>query len=150
MARELRVWSPTRELERFSRDFDELFTRFLGSSETTFAAPPIESFIEGGRLIVRADLPGVDPKDVDVTVTGNILRIKGSRHYEHEDKGRDFLRREVRYGSFERSLTLPTGVDADQIRASYRNGVLELTVPIPASVGARKVPVEIAPSIKKG
>ena len=149
MVRELQVWSPMRELERFRRDFDDLFTRFLGGSETALGGPPIESFVDGNRLVVRADLPGVEPKDVEVTLTGNILKIKGSRRSEHESRGRDFMHREVSYGSFERSLTLPEGVKADQVKASYHNGVLELEVPMPESMAVRKVPVEIAPAEAK-
>jgi HSP20 family protein len=146
MARELQIWSPMRELERFRRDFDDLFARFLGASDISLSGPPIESFVDGNRLVVRADLPGVDPKDVEVTLAGNVLTIKGSRRSEHENKGRDFLHREVSYGSFERSLTLPEGVKADQVKASYRNGVLELEVPMPEALAVRKVPVEIAPA----
>jgi HSP20 family protein len=149
MARELQVWSPMRELERFRREFDDMFARFLGGRETALSGPPIESFVDGDRLIVRADLPGVDPKDVEVTVTGNILTLKGTRRYEHESKERDFIHREVSYGSFERSLTLPEGIKAEQVKASYRNGVLELTVPMPQSMAARKVPVEIGPGETK-
>ncbi len=148
MAKELRVWSPFHELERFRRDFDDLFNRFLGSGPTApgrrdLPAPPIESFTEGDKLIVRADLPGIEPKDVDISVIGNTLVLRGSRESTKEHKERDFTHREVTYGSFERSLTLPEGVRADQIKASYRNGVLELTIALPAEVSTRRVPIEV-------
>ncbi len=144
MAWELQAWSPFRELERFRRDFDELFDRFFGSAQPALTRPAIESYVEDDRLVVRADLPGVDPKDVEVTVTGNILTIRGSRKSEKETKNRDYLHREVSYGTFERSLTLPEGVKAEEVKASFQNGVLELSIPVPQRLAARKIPVEIA------
>lgn len=148
MANEPQVWSPLRELDRFRRDFDDLFDRFLGGRMGPMASkgaesPVLESFIDDGKLIIRADLPGIDPKDVEITVTGDTLMLRGKREQQREEKGRNYLHREVVYGSFERSLRLPAGVKADQVRAAYRNGVLELTVPVPTEARPRKVPVEI-------
>lgn len=147
MAKELQQWSPFRELERFRRDFDDLFDRFFGgaapSTWQSAAAPKIESFVEAGNMIVRVDLPGVDSNDVEVSVTGDDLTIRGVRKASEERKGRDFIHREVAYGSFERSLTLPKGIKTEDIRASYQNGVLELTIPIPKESATRKVPIQI-------
>lgn len=148
MARSLQPWSGWQDLSRFRRDFDELFNRILGSGVATpvyerATVPAVESLIEGNRVVVRADLPGIDPKDIEVTVAGNTMTIRGSRRQRQEEKDRDFLHREVYYGSFERSLTLPEGVQADQVKASYRDGVLELTAPLPAQQASRKVPIEI-------
>ena len=147
MANEPRAWSPFRELERFSRDFDDLFDRFLGgrlSRQSPGDGPALESYVDSGKLVVRADLPGVDPKDVEITATGDQLTIRGKREQQREEKGRDFLHREIAYGSFERTVKLPGGVNPDQIKASYRNGVLELTVPLPEQARMRTVPVQSA------
>ncbi len=152
MPKTLQVWSPFRELDQFRRSFDDMFDRLLGSWTPGEAmrgmmgmgmAPVIESFVEHDKVVIRADLPGVDPKDVDVTVTGDTLTIRGKRERTHEGEGRDYLHREVTYGSFERSITLPAGVNPDQIKAAYKNGVLELTAPVPKELSPRKVPVTI-------
>ncbi|HZO81250.1 MAG TPA: Hsp20/alpha crystallin family protein [Candidatus Binataceae bacterium] len=148
MANQPQVWSPLKELDRFRRDFDDLFDRFLGGRAGPLFAragdyPPLESFIDNGELVIRADLPGVDPKDVEITVAGDTLTIRATREQQREEKTRNYIHREVSYGSIERSLQLPEGVNPDEIKASYRNGVLELTAPVPREVSARKVPIEI-------
>jgi HSP20 family protein len=148
MANEPQVWSPLKELDRFRRDFDDLFDRFLGGRmgpmmSKSAQSPALESFIDDGKLVIRVDLPGIDPKDVEVTVSGNALTLRGKREQQHEEKGRNYLHREVAYGSFERSLRLPAGVRADQVKAAYRNGILELTIAVPTETAPRKVPVEI-------
>lgn len=148
MANQPQVWSPLKELDRFRRDFDDLFDRFLGGRTGPLLTragdyPALESFIDNGKLVVRADLPGVDPKDVEITVAGGTLTIRATREQQREDKTRNYIHREVSYGSIERSLQLPEGVNPDEIKASYRNGVLELTAPVPKEVSARKVPIEI-------
>jgi HSP20 family protein len=146
MANDPKPWSPLRELDRFRRDFDDLFDRFLGGRLTrpssAGGAPPLESFVDNGRFVVRADLPGVDPKDVEITATGDQLTIRAKREQRHEEKDRDFLHREVTYGTFERVIKLPGGVNPDNIKASYSNGVLELSVPLPEQARTRKVPIE--------
>jgi HSP20 family protein len=145
MANEPQAWSPFRELDRFRRDFDDLFDRFLGgrlSRQSSGGEPALESYVANGKLIVRADLPGIDPKDVEITATGDQLTIRGKREQQSEEKGRDFIHREVAYGSFERIVKLPSGVNPDEIKASYNNGVLELTVPLPEQSQTRKVPVQ--------
>jgi HSP20 family protein len=134
-------------LDRFRRDFDDLFDRFLGgrlSRPSAGGGPVLESFVENGRFVVRADLPGVDPKDVEITATGDQLIIRGRREQHHEEKGRDFIHREVSYGTFERMIKLPGGVNPDNIKASYSNGVLELSVPLPEQSRTRKVPIQTA------
>jgi HSP20 family protein len=150
MPKDFQQWSPLRELEHFRRDFDEVFERFFGKGlssafSSAAAMPKIESYIEGDKMIVRADLPGADPKDVEVSVTGETLTLRGTRAAREEKKGRDFVYREVSSGSFERSLPLPKGVRADDIKASYQHGVLELTIPIPHDMTPRKVPIQVQP-----
>src|SRR5579884_4299505 len=120
MASDTQSWSPFRELDRFRRDFDDVFDRFLGrrfSRQEQTPHPPLESYVESGNLVVRADLPGVDPKDVEITASGDQLTIRGKREQKHEEKGRDFMHREVVYGSFERVIKLPGGVNCSLARA---------------------------------
>jgi HSP20 family protein len=145
MADEPQAWSPFRELDRFRRDVDDLFDRFLGGRLTRSSqgsVPALESFVDNGKFVVRADLPGVAPKDVEITATGDQLTIRGKREQRQEERGRDFIHREVTYGSFERVIKLPGGINPDEIKASYTNGVLELTVPLPQQVRTRRVPIQ--------
>jgi HSP20 family molecular chaperone IbpA len=75
--------------------------------------PRVESFIEGDKLIVRAELPRIDPKNIEVTAVGNMLTIRASKEERHEDKERDFLRQEIAYGKIERSIPLPPGTTGE-------------------------------------
>ncbi len=149
MANVPQLWpSAFKDLGQLRREFDEVFERVLGHrafdrESMRAATPAIESYVDKDTLVVRADLPGIDPKDVEVSVVGNNLVIRGQRESKKEEKGRDYYHREISYGSFERSIPLPEGVKADQIKASYKNGVLELSAPLPKEAAARKVPVAI-------
>ncbi|MBI5875629.1 MAG: Hsp20/alpha crystallin family protein, partial [Deltaproteobacteria bacterium] len=105
--------------------------------------PTVESFVKEGNLVVRCEVPGMDPKDIDISIVGNTLTIKGERKASKEAKREDYLLSEVHYGSFERTLTLPEGVRADNIRANYKNGILEVTMPAEKAALPRKVTVEV-------
>ena len=154
----LEKWRPSTDLDRFRSEFDELldrfgfdrdwFDRFPGRNlftdkETGTMRPAIESRIEDGKFIVRTDLPGVDPKNVDIKVVGGMLTVKGSREEKTETKKADYLRREIRYGSFERSISLPEGIKGDDLKATYHDGVLELTAPMPKEALPKEVKIQI-------
>ena len=142
------------DLFDFRKDFDQIFNRFLSwpsaqeeSTLTTGFSPAIESFIDkdGKKFHCQVMLPGVDPKDVNLQVQGNTLTISGERSESRETKEADYLRREITYGSFQRSITLPEGVDTDKLNAEYRNGILEITAPIAAAALPRKVEIKALP-----
>jgi HSP20 family protein len=137
-------WRPFRELERIARRLESPFRLFDELEDVREEAflPAIESYVKEGSLVVRADVPGLDPKDIDVSILGNVLTVKGERKSEQEVKKEDYLRREVSYGSFERRMTLPEGTETDKVKASFRNGVLEVTLPLGKEAVARKVPIE--------
>lgn len=101
---------------------------------------PVEDFTEDGHYVVRAELPGVDPeKDVTVTIEGDVLTIHGERHEDKKDKNLQ----EHRYGAFTRAVRIPPGTSADEVKASYADGILEVRVPVKASgSGAQKVAIE--------
>jgi len=145
----LEFWSPSRQLERLRDEMDKLMERFGINGEWAkhFAAPsrrpPIESIVEGNKLVIRADLPGIDPKNVEVTVAGDTLNIRGSREEKHETNKPNYIRREVSYGSFERSIELPHGIKADDFKANYADGVLELTAAMPKELSTKEVKVQI-------
>ena len=142
--RELQSWRPFTELERWARKFESRFPRMFEDfdSEDMELKLPVESYIKDGNLVVRADVPGLDPKDIEVSVLGNLLTIKGERKDKQEVKKDDYFRREISYGSFESRTTLPEGAQTDKIKASFRNGVIEVTMPLVKEATAKKVPIE--------
>jgi HSP20 family protein len=105
----------------------------------------VEEFVEGATLVVRAELPDIDPdKDVELSVTDGILHIRAQREERSEKQENDAYRSEFRYGSFARSVSLPQGADADDVTASYKDGILEVRVPMPeeeAKPPVTKVPI---------
>jgi HSP20 family protein len=146
----LEKWSPSREMERLRHEFDNVFERFglehsglFKEWQATSLRPAIESYVDGDNFTIRVELPGVDPKDVDVKVISGVLTVKGTREEKHETKKRDFFRREFRYGSFERTFTLPEGMKAEDLKATYHNGVLELTAPMPKEALPKAVKLQI-------
>ena len=148
----IRKWSPFNELATLHEEMDDFFRKtvgamgglthsFWGEGETW--CPIVESFIKEGNLVVRCDVPGMDPKDIDISIVGNTLTIKGERKASKEAKREDYLLSEVHYGSFERTLTLPEGVRADNIRANYKNGILEVAMPAAKAALPKKVAIEV-------
>ncbi len=138
----------------FRRDFDHIFNRFLssgmqgqeqqrGNMSMAAFAPAVDAFVDrdGKRFVAHVALPGVDPKDVNISVQGNMLTISGERTVSDERREADTVYNELIYGAFERTLSLPEGVDTQKITADYRNGVLEITAPISASALPRRIEV---------
>jgi HSP20 family protein len=129
---------------------DRLFDRFFGRMGRDIKplehiaawTPSIESYMKEGHLVFKAELPGVDPKDLDVSVVDRELVIKGERKVEKGTKDEDYIYREISYGSFERRFLLPEGVKTEDLKAKYTNGILEITVLAPAVAKARKIEIE--------
>jgi HSP20 family protein len=103
----------------------------------------------GNKFLVRVDLPGIDLEDVDISVVGNQLTIKGERKLSKEEKEAEKYFCEVCYGSFVRTLTLPEGVEIDKIHAGYHNGILEITMPAKGVALPKKITVEVEEEKKK-
>lgn len=118
-----------------NRLFDETYgglSRWPGgqqrAQQLTEWAPAVDVLQRDGDLVVRAELPGVRPEDVDITLENRVLTIRGERREEQDEQRGGYYVRERRHGSFQRSMTLPEGVDEDRVRARYDNGVLEVTI----------------------
>jgi HSP20 family protein len=142
--RSLVPWRPFQELERMMRSWESRFSRFPSEEfEEEEIAPAIESYIKDGNLVIRADVPGLDPKNIEISVLHDVLTIKGERKAEKEVKEKDYLRREVSYGSFERRLSLPEGAAADKIQATFKNGVVEVSIPVPKEIEGKKIPLQV-------
>jgi HSP20 family protein len=127
-------WTPWQGLFDMQRDMDLLTKQLFGSLESPATrkswVPAVDVFPRGNDLVIRAELPGIDPdKDVEIQLRDNVLTIRGERRHEERENVNGGSRFESVYGSFERSVLLPDGVNENDIRASYENGVLEVVVP---------------------
>ncbi|MGH6905472.1 MAG: Hsp20/alpha crystallin family protein [Geminicoccaceae bacterium] len=134
----------------FRRELDRLFESFGrdlawpgGESRGAARAPSIDVSETESELRIEADLPGVEEKDVDVTVSDNVLTIKGEKKAEKEEKNKDFHLVERSYGSFSRSLTLPFAADPSKAKATFKNGVLSISLPKPPEVKAKAKKIAI-------
>jgi HSP20 family protein len=133
------------EFERsFGRHMREWPLRFWRLPAEEAWMPEVDVFEKEDKVVVRTDLPGMRPEDIDVSVEGDVLTIKGHREEEKEVKEEDYYCSERATGEFLRTVRLPEGAAADQVEAHYENGVLEVTVPKPAATptAAVKVPVK--------
>jgi HSP20 family protein len=128
-------WDPWGELAALQRDVQELFGRTSGTSAGTTRragslVPPMDAFrTEDGALVIRLEVPGISPDDLDVSLNRGVLTISGQRKLDDEVSGDNWLRRERAVGSFSRSVSLSDTVDPSSITTSFEHGVLELRVP---------------------
>lgn len=128
-------WEPFRDLlssqREFNRLFNDVFPKFMGEEEvsTRTWAPAVDIYETENALVLKADVPGVDPKDVEIRVEDGTLYLKGERKFEKEVKEENYHRVERSYGSFARSFSLPNSVDTDKVNAEYKDGQLILTMP---------------------
>lgn len=134
VVRKREAWDPFRDLWGLQREMNRMFSDFgrgwfLNEDDGRAAGIPLEMRETEEDIVVRADLPGLEAKDIDVSVMGTELTIKAERRQEREMKSEEAYCRELSYGAFERRIDLPQEVKADGITASYKNGVLELRLP---------------------
>ncbi len=134
----------------FRREFDDLIERFFDRepmiSQGLFTrgfAPAIDVYETDNDIVVQAEIPGMEPNDLDVNLAGDVLTIKGEKKGEHEERGENFHRIERSYGSFSRSISLPCEVEQDRVDASYKNGVLHLTLPKSENCKKRAVKITV-------
>ncbi len=129
--------------EPFSSDFNRLFNTLFDENRSQRWVPAMDLVEADEYFVLKADLPGLSEDDVAIEVQDNVLTISGSREAEHERKEQGWFRLERSYGSFSRSLTLPDGVDADAIAASFDKGVLEVRIPKPEQRKPRKIQIGV-------
>ena len=130
----LRRWDPFSELMSVRQALDRLMEEAFRplrawTAPTGEFLAPMDIYQRPDALVVKVDLPGVKPEDVEITIQGNTLSVRGEVKQEEEVKGEDYLVQERRYGSFVRSVTLPEGLAPDKAEASFENGVLTITIP---------------------
>jgi HSP20 family protein len=129
--------------DQFNRLFNESFRTHSEESALTSWAPAVDIYETPNELVVKADLPDVNEKDIDVRVENNLLTIRGERKFEKSVSEENFLRVERTYGSFSRSFSLPNTVNAETIGAEYKNGVLTVTLPKREESKPRQVKVTV-------
>jgi HSP20 family protein len=153
----LTPWQPYRELEEMGRRFEDVFgrpsmpglQRRFPSDEMVWA-PAIDVLEKEDKFLVKVELPGVKEEDVNISVAGDTLTIEGEKKTESEVKEKGYFYTETSYGSFSRSIIMPSTVDASKIEASYDRGVLEITLPKAPEVKPRKIAVAVKKKEKGG
>ena len=130
MATSMTRWNPFSDFGELRARMDRLLEE-MGNGHEGEWAPAVDVIREEDRIVIHADVPGIKPEEIDVEFDDGVLTVSGKHEEVKEEKEKDYVRRERRYGSFSRSMTLPEGVSADQIDASCKDGVLEVTVPVP-------------------
>ena len=148
-------WNPLDDIVSFQRRMNKLFEdTFLVKRhpDEEFGAgiwsPAVDIYETESDIVLKAELPEVDQKDIEIKIDENVLTLKGERRFEKETKEENYHRMERFYGSFSRSFTLPSGIEQEKIKAQYKDGVLKITMPKKAETKSKKITVEINSKIK--
>lgn len=149
-------WEPVGELNTIQNEMNRLFNNFFdqpgqtgrGNGTMRRWLPPMDLVESGDQYVLRADLPGLSDGDVNIQLEDNVLTISGERNARHENKEEGYYRLERAFGGFSRSLTLPDGVDPDQIDAHFDRGVLEIRIPKPEQKKPKTVQINLGTPAK--
>jgi HSP20 family protein len=146
---EITRWDPFKDLQtlqdRMNRLFNESAVRFTGSPDDVFGGhwvPAVDIYEADQELVVKADLPGLELKDIDLQIQENVLSLRGEKKAEKEIKEERYHRIERSHGSFQRSFTLPNIVDQEKAKAKFKDGVLEIRIPKIEKAKPKQIPVE--------
>ena len=145
-------WEPFRDLlslqERMNRLFEESARGIGRGQEEDWSvgawAPAVDIFEQGSDVVLKAELPGIEPKDVDIRIENNILTLRGERKVDHEVKKESYHRVERSYGTFTRSFTLPSTVDTAGVKADYKDGVLRITLPKREEAKPKQIQISVS------
>lgn len=145
-------WRPFRDIvsiqDEMNRLFNDFFgrvpSRFEGDWSTSEWTPSVDISETKDDILIKAEVPGMKKEDIKISLQDNVLTLKGERKQEKEEKETNFYRMERSYGSFTRSFNLPTVVQADKIKASYKDGILNVTLPKAEEVKPKQIPIEIS------
>ena len=132
-------WSPWQELQRLQSEMNRIFQDAHQPGSDEF--PAVAVWIGEHGLRMQAQLPGIEPKDLEITVVGDTLTLKGSREHEQLREGEAYHRQERGSGNFVRSFELPFAVEADEVKASFKNGMLEIELPRSAAQRPRRIAI---------
>jgi HSP20 family protein len=141
-------WNPWREMDTFSDRFNHFFGDTFSpalwvrdGSKLQDWAPSVDVYDDDKKFVIKAEIPGVDKKDIHIDVKDSILTLSGERSHENDVKEENFHRKERAFGKFQRSFTLPEGTDPDRIVADYKDGVLNIEIPKPEEKKPKKISV---------
>jgi HSP20 family protein len=142
-------FEPFRDLQdRMNRLFHESYHRAQGAEDDWALggtwAPAVDIYEQDNNIVLKAELPGVDPKDVDIRIENNVLTITGERKFDAEVKKENYHRVERAYGTFTRSFTLPTVVDSNAVKAEFKEGVLRVTLPKREEAKPKQIQINVA------
>ena len=147
-------WRPFPEMARWEREMERMFEDFFDrrwpmrwwpsrAAEISLPAVDLDLYEEKGEIIAKAELPGLTKEDIEVKITENVLTIKGEKKKEEEVKEKDYYRSERSYGSFMRSVELPREVQGDKIKATFKNGILEVRLPVSEEAKKKEIKVKV-------
>jgi HSP20 family protein len=139
---------PFRDLSDIQHEVNRLFDGFFGrpaqvANRERVWAPVVDMYETKDELVVTAELPGMDEKDIHLSITGDMLNLRGERHWNQEVKQDSYYRGERWFGKFERSLPLPIPVQADKVKATYRDGVLTVKLPKVEEIKAKEIKIDV-------
>jgi HSP20 family protein len=143
-------WEPFRDLMPTQREFDRLFKEAFnpffgeGNLSTRTWAPAVDIYETENDIVLKAELPGIDPKDVEVRVEDSTLYLKGERKFQKEVKDENYHRVERTYGSFARSFSLPNSINAEKVKAEYKDGLLTLTLPKREEAKPKTIKIDVS------
>jgi HSP20 family protein len=149
-------WRPFIDLSRWEREMDRMMDNFFSrrmrpwwserwliSPDTEMVTPIVDVYEEKDEIIVKAELPGMDKNDIEVNISDSELTLKGEKKKEEKVEEKDYYRCERSYGAFSRSVELPKGVQADKVKASFKNGILEVKIPKSEEAKAKEVKIKV-------
>ncbi len=144
------AWQPFREIESLQSEMNRLFDLSMGRWPLKSTglmegawSPAVDVFDSKDTVVVKADIPGMKKEDIDISVHGDVLTIKGEKKGETRSEDKGFVKTERFYGSFNRALALPSEVDADKVKASYSGGVLEISLPKKEGSKPKQIKVDV-------
>ena len=143
------TWDPFKDLWNFQDETERMFVPFDSGRLSRLSdgggmwMMPVEVYETKERLVVKAELPGLESKDINVSMLGHTLTIRGERQHEAEAKEENFYRRELAYGVFQRQIELPQAVNPEGLKASYKNGILEISLPKREEAKPKQIKVDV-------
>ncbi|MBM4066375.1 MAG: Hsp20/alpha crystallin family protein [Planctomycetes bacterium] len=146
MSSEMMKWPYLPGLGSFREEMNKLFEGFTrrGAAAGMGLVPPLDVSETEENILVKVEVPGIEPKDIDISISGDTLTIKGEKKSEKEEKGKNYHFIERSYGSFSRSVGLPASVKFEQVKAEYKKGILEITLPKSEKSKIKKIPVKVS------
>jgi HSP20 family protein len=140
-------WKPFREVSRLRSEMDRLWDEYFGTGRRAFRMeeawlPAVDISETGDKITVKAEIPGMEAKDIEISMVGDTLTIKGEKKAETEEKDENYHMVERSYGSFSRAVKLPAVVDAEKVEATYKNGVLTVVLPKKEEVKPKAIEIK--------